>query len=315
MAKIVIIGDILETNQQMLTDHELLFLERGTKPEILRDTLKGVDALIIPLSEKIDATIIEAADSLKIIANIGAGFDNIDIEAAKQAGIVVTNTPAVSTAATADLTFGLLLDVARRISEGDRLLRTSPESFTGWATTYFLGTSLSGKTLGIIGLGKIGQAVAERAKAFGMKIIYSGHHPKPAAEKFAAEFVSQETLIANSDFITIHAAYSEQLKHLFDEKAFAAMKNTAFLINAARGPIIEEAALLKALKNKEIAGAALDVFEFEPKLSKQFKEFENVVLTPHIGNADTETRYQMTAMAIENVKAVLHGKKAENSVY
>lgn len=315
MAKIIIIGDILDANKKMLRNNELIFLKRGVESEILLEELKEAEALIIPLSEKIDAKVMKQADSLKIIANIGAGFDNIDTEAAKKAGIIVTNTPAVSTAATADLTIGLLLDIARRISEGDRLLRTNPEAFTGWATTYFLGSSLSGKTLGIIGLGKIGQAVAKRAKALDMTIVYSGHHPKKAAADFDAKFVSQEELITTSDFITIHAAYSGELKHLFNKTTFAKMKPSAYLINAARGQIVEEKALLKALETKKIAGAALDVFEFEPKISTQFKTLENVVLTPHIGNADTETRYQMTTIAITNVLKVLGGEPAENAVF
>ncbi|RAM15836.1 hydroxyacid dehydrogenase, partial [Listeria ivanovii] len=270
-----------------------------------------VDAIICPLSTQITAKVLESAKKLKIVANIGAGFDNIDVKKAKELGIAVTNTPDVSTEATAELTLGLILAVARRIPEGDRLCRETPEEFTGWEPTFFLGTELSGKTLGIIGLGRIGQAVAKRAAAFGMKIIYSGHNPKD----YNAEFVSQEELLKRSDVVTIHAAYNPDLKHLINETTLQMMKSSAFLINAARGPVVGEVALINALKSGEIAGAALDVFEFEPKIGAALRELDNVVLTPHIGNATVETRTEMGRMAISNVEAVLAGKAPIHSVY
>ncbi|EFS04670.1 glyoxylate reductase, partial [Listeria seeligeri FSL S4-171] len=264
-----------------------------------------------PLSTQITAKVLESAENLKIVANIGAGFDNIDVKKAKELGIAVTNTPDVSTEATAELTLGLILAVARRITEGDRLCRETPEEFKGWAPTFFLGTELTGKTLGIIGLGRIGQAVAKRAVAFGMEIIYSGHNQKD----WDAEFVSQEELLKRSDVVTIHAAYNPDLKHLINEETLRMMKPSAFLINAARGPVVEEAALVKALKNEEIAGAALGVFEFEPKIGEELRGLDNVVLTPHIGNATVETRSEMGRMAISNVEAVLAGKAPIHSVY
>lgn len=191
----------------------------------------------------------------------------------------------------------------------------NPEQFKGWAPTFFLGTELSGKTLGIIGLGRIGQAVAKRAAAFGMKIIYSGHHPKEVAKEWDAEFVSQAELLKRSDVVTIHAAYSPSLKHLLNETTLKTMKSSAFLINAARGPVVEEAALIKALEAGVIAGAALDVFEFEPKIGEDLAKLDNVVLTPHIGNATVETRAAMGKIAIGNVEAVLAGKAPLHSVY
>lgn len=205
--------------------------------------------------------------------------------------------------------------MARRISEGDRLCRETPEQFKGWAPTFFLGTELSGKTLGIIGLGRIGQAVAKCAAAFGMKIIYSGHHPKEVAKEWNAEFVSQEELLKRSDVVTIHAAYNPNLKHLLNETTLKTMKSSAFLINAARGPVVEEVALINALKTGIIAGAALDVFEFEPKIGPELGKLKNVVLTPHIGNATVETRAEMGRMAISNVEAVLAGNSPIHSVY
>ncbi|MBC6174970.1 NAD(P)-binding domain-containing protein [Listeria welshimeri] len=291
------------TSQENITEEELI------------KSVTEVDAIICPLSSPITAKVLESAKNLKIVANIGAGFDNIDVKKAQELGIAVTNTPDVSTEATAELTLGLILAVARRISEGDRLCRETPEQFKGWAPTFFLGTELSGKTLGIIGLGRIGQAVAKRAAAFGMKIIYSGHHPKEVAKEWNAEFVSQEELLKRSDVVTIHAAYNPNLKHLLNETTLKTMKSSAFLINAARGPVVEEVALINALKTGIIAGAALDVFEFEPKIGPELGKLDNVVLTPHIGNATVETRAEMGRMAISNVEAVLAGNSPIHSVY
>lgn len=311
-ASVLVTGKLLPETMKALEKWqvETIFGEELTEENLIKKAAK-VDAIICPLSTQITAKVLESAENLKIVANIGAGFDNIDVKKAKELGIAVTNTPDVSTEATAELTLGLILAVARRITEGDRLCRETPEEFKGWAPTFFLGTELTGKTLGIIGLGRIGQAVAKRAAAFGMKIIYSGHNPKD----WDAEFVSQEELLKRSDVVTIHAAYNPDLKHLINEETLQMMKPSAFLINAARGPVVEEAALVKALKNEEIAGAALDVFEFEPKIGEELHGLDNVVLTPHIGNATVETRSEMGRMAISNVKAVLAGKAPIHSVY
>lgn len=311
-ASVLVTGKLLPETMKALEKWkiETLLGDDLTETELIKKVAE-VDAIICPLSTQITAKVLEAAKNLKIVANIGAGFDNIAVNKAKELGVVVTNTPDVSTEATAELTLGLILDVARRISEGDRLCREAPEKFTGWAPTFFLGTELSGKTLGIIGLGRIGQAVAKRAAAFGMKIIYSGHNPKD----YNAEFVSQTELLKQSDVVTIHAAYNPDLKHLINEKTLQMMKPSAFLINAARGPVVEEVALVNALKSGEIAGAALDVFEFEPKIGAALRALDNVVLTPHIGNATVETRTEMGRMAISNVEAVLAGKAPIHPVY
>lgn len=311
-ASVLVTGKLLPETMKALEKWkiETLLGDDLTETGLIKK-VADVDAIICPLSTQITAKVLEAAKNLKIVANIGAGFDNIAVNKAKELGVVVTNTPDVSTEATAELTLGLILDVARRISEGDRLCREAPEKFTGWAPTFFLGTELSGKTLGIIGLGRIGQAVAKRAAAFGMKIIYSGHNPKD----YNAEFVSQTELLKQSDVVTIHAAYNPDLKHLINEKTLQMMKPSAFLINAARGPVVEEVALINALKSGEIAGAALDVFEFEPKIGAALRDLDNVVLTPHIGNATVETRTEMGRMAISNVEAVLAGKAPIHPVY
>lgn len=311
-ASVLVTGKLLPETMEALEKWqvETIIGEELTEENLIKKAAK-VDAIICPLSTQITAKVLESAENLKIVANIGAGFDNIDVKKAKELGIAVTNTPDVSTEATAELTLGLILAVARRITEGDRLCRETPEEFKGWAPTFFLGTELTGKTLGIIGLGRIGQAVAKRAAAFGMKIIYSGHNPKD----WDAEFVSQEELLKRSDVVTIHAAYNPDLKHLINEETLQMMNPSAFLINAARGPVVEEAALVKALKNEEIAGAALDVFEFEPKIGEELRGLDNVILTPHIGNATVETRSEMGRMAISNVEAVLAGKAPIHSVY
>ncbi|EED2262932.1 2-hydroxyacid dehydrogenase family protein [Listeria monocytogenes] len=316
-ASVFVAGKLLPETMEALSKWDVKAFsgeENITEAELIKNVTE-VDAIICPLSSPISAKVLESAKNLKIVANIGAGFDNIDVKKAQELGIAVTNTPDVSTEATAELTLGLILDVARRISEGDRLCRETPEQFKGWAPTFFLGTELSGKTLGIIGLGRIGQAVAKRAAAFGMKIIYSGHHPKEVAKEWNAEFVSQEELLKRSDVVTIHAAYSPALKHLLNETTLKTMKSSAFLINAARGPVVEEAALIKALEAGVIAGAALDVFEFEPKIGEDLAKLDNVVLTPHIGNATVETRTAMGKIAIANVEAVLAGKAPLHSVY
>ncbi|AIS58568.1 NAD(P)-dependent oxidoreductase [Listeria ivanovii] len=312
-ANVLVTGKLLPETMEALGKWqvETAIGEESLTEEALMKKAETVDAIICPLSTQITAKVLESAKNLKIVANIGAGFDNIDVKKAQELGIAVTNTPDVSTEATAELTLGLILAIARRIPEGDRLCRETPEEFTGWAPTFFLGTELSGKTLGIIGLGRIGQAVAKRAAAFGMKIIYSGHNPKD----YDAEFVSQEELLKRSDVVTIHAAYNPDLKHLINETTFQMMKSSAFLINAARGPVIEEVALINALKSGQIAGAALDVFEFEPKIGEALRDLDNVVLTPHIGNATVETRTEMGRMAISNVEAVLAGKAPIHSVY
>ncbi|EAD3255847.1 hydroxyacid dehydrogenase [Listeria monocytogenes] len=316
-ASVFVAGKLLPETMEALSKWDVKAFsgeENITEAELIKNVTE-VDAIICPLSSPISAKVLKSAKNLKIVANIGAGFDNIDVKKAQELGIAVTNTPDVSTEATAELTLGLILDVARRISEGDRLCRETPEQFKGWAPTFFLGTELSGKTLGIIGLGRIGQAVAKRAAAFGMKIIYSGHHPKEVAKEWDAEFVSQAELLKHSDVVTIHAAYSPSLKHLLNETTLKTMKSSAFLINAARGPVVEEAALIKALEAGVIAGAALDVFEFEPKIGEDFAKLDNVVLTPHIGNATVETRAAMGKIAIANVEAVLAGKAPLHSVY
>lgn len=283
------------------------------KVEIING-LSGADGLLCLLSDKIDREIIESNPNLKIIANYGAGFDNIDIKAASENNVFVSNTPIVSTISTAELTIALMLGIARRIVEGDSIMRKG--NFSGWAPLYQLGTELSGKTLGIIGMGNIGKAVAKRAKAFDMDIIYNNRtqlSPEVEAE-LGLKYVSQEEIFSSSDFISLHVSYSPASHHLINEETLSKMKSTASIINAARGPLIDEKALLNALKNKTIKAAALDVFEFEPEITKGLEELDNIILTPHIGNATEEARSAMAQIAANNIIDVFNGLEPKNKV-
>ena len=275
-----------------------------------RVNVKDADAIISPLSTNIDKEVIDQAENLKFIANYGAGFNNIDVKYAREKGIDVTNTPKASTNATADLTIGILLAASRRIVEGDKLCRTT--GFNGWAPLFFRGREVSGKTIGIVGLGEIGSAVARRAKGFDMNIIYTGPNRKPEQEEaLGASYVSLDELLEQSDFITLNAAYSDDLHHLFNKETFKKMKEKAYLINASRGPIVDEKALVDALNNKEIEGAALDVYEFEPEITDELKSMDNVVLTPHIGNATFEARDMMAEIVANNTIKKLNGEEPD----
>lgn len=303
MKKVFIAGAIPETGLNQLKKHfdvDMYTGETLISQELLIQKIQDADALITLLSTQVSRQVIESAPKLKIIANYGAGFNNIDIQAAREHHINVTNTPIASTNATAELTMGILLSVARRIPEGDQLCRN--EGFNGWSPLFFRGREVSGKTIGIIGLGEIGTAVAKRAKGFDMNILYTG--PKRYEDKEAelnAKYVTLDTLLERSDFVTLNCAYNEQLKHMIDYEAIQKMKPTSYLINASRGPIVYEAELVKALKEGVIEGAALDVFEFEPQITEELKSMKNVVITPHIGNATFEARDMMADIVATNV--------------
>lgn len=276
--------------------------------EKIIEKIKDKHGLICLLTDKIDAEIMDAGRKLKTIANYAVGFNNIDIDEATKRNIPVTNTPGVLTETTADLVFALILSTARRIVEADRFLRGG--KFKGWAPTLLLGNDVYNKTLGIIGFGKIGRAVAQRAKGFHMKIIY--YEPVRLShdieKKYSAEYKSFDDLLKESDFITIHTPLAESTHHLISEKEFSLMKKTAYLINAARGPIVDEKALVEALKKRKIAGCALDVFEREPDVEKELITIPNTILVPHIGSASIETRTKMALIVAENVIAVLVNK-------
>jgi len=281
--------------------------------ELLRQ-VKGRDAILTMLSDRVDAKLISEAENLKIIANYAVGYENINIKTATAKGIIVTNTPGVLTDSTADMAWALLFSVARRIVESDKLVRTG--KFMGWSPTLLLGSDLIGKTLGIVGAGRIGTAMAMRSRGWCMKVLYTTQSNRNVVleEMLGAKRVDLETLLKESDFISIHIPLSEKTKHLIGTKELSMMKRTAYLINTARGAVIDEAALVIALKNKQIAGAGLDVYEEEPKLKPGLAELDNVVLAPHLGSATVGTRTKMAIMTVENIIAVLSKQKPKNCV-
>jgi glyoxylate reductase len=268
--------------------------------------------LLCTITDRIDAELLNCAPALKVIANFGVGFEHIDVAAATQRGIPVTNTPGVLTETTADVAFALILATARRIVEGDRRVREG--KFRYWAPLLFLGQEVSGKTLGIIGMGRIGQAVARRARGFGMKIIYQSRTRLAPAEEqeLQASPVPLSTLLREADFVTLHVPLTPQTRHLIGAPELALMKSSAHLINTARGLVVDEAALVAALRQGQIRGAGLDVYENEPDLSPGLADHDNVVLLPHVGSATIETRTRMAMMAAENLLTALRGDPPPN---
>ena len=283
-------------------------------PSVLREGLCQADAAIVTLGDRIDAETIHAATRLKILANYAVGHNNIDLAAARQRGLTVTNTPDVLTDATADLTWALLLATARRVVEGDALIRSG--RWTGWSPTQLLGADVSGKTLGIIGMGRIGQAVARRAVGFRMPVRY--HTRQPLATSSLSrewEHRSLRDLLGEADVVTIHVPLTPATQHLIGARELAWMRPTAYLINTARGPIIDEWALADALKLGIIAGAGLDVYEREPAIHSAMVQLKQVVLLPHLGSATLHARVQMGLVCLENIHAVLDGRPAPNHVH
>jgi glyoxylate reductase len=254
------------------------------------------------LTDRIDQELIDAGTDLRIVANIAVGYNNIDLDACRARGIVVTNTPDVLTNACADFAWGLIIAVTRRFGEGERQLRRG--AWAGWALDHMLGMELRGKRLGLVGVGRIGRAVAEKAPAFGMSVAYA--EPVPI-DLPGAEHLSLDRLLATSDVVSLHCPLLPETRHLIDQKALAKMKRSAYLINTSRGPVVDEAALAWALKQRLIAGAALDVYENEPQVHPDLLGLENVMLMPHIASATTETRTAMADLAASNVLAVLSG--------
>ncbi len=273
--------------------------------------LGDVEALVCLLTDTIDDVVLAQAPRLRVVANVAVGYDNIDVTAATRRKIVVTNTPGVLTETTADFTWALLLAAARRVAEADAYTRAG--KFTEWGLMLLLGGDVYGKTLGIFGLGRIGHAVARRARGFDMRILYHDAIRNAAAERdLGARFVEKERLLAESDFVTLHANLTPETRHLIGEAELRRMKPTAYLVNAARGPVVDEAALVQALKAGWIAGAGLDVYEAEPRVHPGLLECPNAVLAPHIASASRETRTRMATMAVENCLAVLEGQRPAN---
>ncbi|WP_026544643.1 D-glycerate dehydrogenase [Arthrobacter sp. 35/47] len=312
MSRVVVTGRVPEAAiEKLCAEHEVDAWEGPEsigREELLR-RVAGADAVVSLLTERIDAELLDAAGpQLKVVANVAVGYDNIDVPACSERGVVATNTPGVLTDATADIAFGLILMATRRLGEGERVIRSGQA--WKWGMFFLLGSSLQGKTLGVVGMGGIGQATARRAKAFGMEIVYQSRSeigPRVAAE-LGARRVELDELLAISDVVSLHCPYGPATHHLIGAEQLVSMKDSAYLINTARGPIVDEAALASALRDGQIAGAGLDVFENEPSVHPGLLELENVALVPHLGSATIETRTAMAMLAADNTLAVLSGE-------
>jgi glyoxylate reductase len=316
--KVFVTRKILEEGLNMLReryDVEVSDYDGIIPREMLLKKVKGADALLSLLTDNIDAEVMDAAGpNLKIIANYAVGYNNIDVEEATKRGIMVTNTPGVLTETTADFAWTLLMAIARRIVEADKFVREG--KFRGWEPMLLLGTDVFGATLGIVGFGRIGQAMARRALGFNMRVLYydNSRVDEQLEKELKATFVDLPTLLKESDFVTLHVPLTKQTHHLIGEKELKMMKKDAYLINTARGPVVDEKALVKALKEGWIKGAALDVFENEPEIEPELLKLDNVVLAPHIASASYATRSKMSVMVAENIIKALNGEVPPNLV-
>ncbi len=285
------------------------------RPVSRNELLEGArwcDVLVTQLIDRIDAEVFDANPALKLVANYAVGFDNIDIGEASRRKIPVSNTPGVLTETTADLAWALIMAVARRAVEADNFMRAG--KFKGWAPMLFLGQDVHGKTLGIVGLGRIGYAVARRARGFNMQVLYTDVERKSYDREVNATYVDLDTVLRESDILSLHTFLDQGSRHLIDEPQLKEMKRTAYLINTSRGPVVNEKALVKALRNGTIAGAGLDVYEREPEMEPELAKLKNVVVLPHIASATTETRTAMGMIVVDNTLAVLRGERAPTCV-
>lgn len=300
-------GDVLQP-LHAIADVDVHTENRELSKQELIARIRGKQAVISMLVNPMDSEVMDAAPELRIIANYAVGYNNIDVSEALRRGIAVSNTPDVLTDATADMAWALLLGIARRIPEGDRFMREG--RFQGWYPTLLLGGNVTGRTLGIVGMGRIGQAVAERAAGFKMKVVYHNRSRLPEAieQQLQAEYVPLEELLPRSDFVSLHAPYRPGSPYMIGAEQLHRMKKSAYLINTSRGPLVDERALAEALASRVIAGAALDVFEREPAMEPSLSGLDNVVLAPHLGSATIDTRIAMGEMAVSNVIAVLQGR-------
>jgi glyoxylate reductase len=305
----VLLTSILpDEGMDILQEHVTLTFPKQTQQFSygeIRDHIHDKTGLICLLSDRIDKGILIAGNRLKVVANYAVGYNNIDIEEATARHVAVTNTPGVLTETTADLSFALILGIARRIVEADCFARSG--AFTGWAPKLMIGTDVHDKTLGLIGFGRIGQAVAKRASGFNMRVIYHDLAPVSRAieDSLKASYCDLDMLLATADYISLHVSLTEKTHHLLSSQELKRMKPGTFLINVARGPVIDERALVHALREKQVAGCALDVYEFEPEISSELKSMKNTILVPHIGSATRETRAKMAEMVAQSVISVL----------
>ena len=301
---------ILEKGSQLKMNPDDRYL---SKEEII-EGVQGMDGLLCLLTDQIDAEILDANPNLKVVANYAVGFNNVDVAAATERKIPVTNTPGVLTDTTADMAFALLMAAGRRVAEGDRFVRT--RGWTGWGPLQFLGGDITGATLGLVGMGRIAQAMVPRAQGFDMEVIYWNRTRLPAEQeaKLNVTYAPLESVLAQSDFVSVHVALNEETRHLIGEAQLALMKPTACIINTARGPVTDEKALVHALQSGVIASAGLDVYENEPLLEPELYELENAVVAPHLGSGTIGTRTKMGNMAAENCLAACRGQRPKNLV-
>lgn len=287
--------------------------EKIPRAELLQ-RVADKDALVCLLTEKIDRELLAAAPKLRIVSTVSVGHDHIDVAACTERGVMVTNTPGVLDETTADLAWALLMAMARRVVEGDAWMRTG--TWPGWELDQLLGGDVYGKTLGVVGFGRIGRGVARRALGFQMRVLYHNRTrvSLEVERELRAEFVDLDRLLRDSDFVTLHVPLSAETRHLISAEAFEKMKRTAYLINTARGPVVDEAALAQALEEKKIAGAALDVYEHEPKVHPALLARRDVILAPHIGSATIETRTKMAVMAATNAAEFFAGRRPPNAL-
>jgi len=287
--------------------------DAAMKPEQLAQACRDVEGLLV-VGTRVSKEVLDLAPKLRVVANCAVGYDNIDVAACTQRRIVVTNTPGVLTETTADLAFALLMAVARRVAEGDRFVREG--RWLRWEWSLLWGADIHGKTLGLYGFGRIARAMARRGRGFAMRILYHARHRASHAVEgeLAATYTDRATLLRESDFLSLHLPLTTDTQHLIRAEDFAAMKPTAFLINTARGKVVDEEALVEALQTRKIAGAGLDVFEHEPHVHPGLLKLDNVVLMPHVGSATAETRLRMARLAAENLLAVLEGRRPPNPV-
>ncbi|HSJ90617.1 MAG TPA: D-glycerate dehydrogenase [Ilumatobacter sp.] len=309
--RIVVTGRIPEPGLDLLGTVGDVWAWNGDGPvprDVRDDRLATAEAVVTLLTDRVDDSFLDAAPNLLIVANVAVGYNNIDVDACRRRGIVVTNTPGVLTDATADLAMALVLVVTRRLGEGERLVRSG--SPWEWGMFMMLGTGLQGRTLGIVGMGEIGEALAERARAFGMSIVYHNRRQVDTVteERLGARLVTLDDLLATSDVVSLNCPYTPETHHLIDDAALRCMRPGAFLVNTARGPIVDEEALVHALQEGVIAGAALDVYEHEPVVHPGLLELDNAVLVPHLGSATIETRSAMAELAARNVVEVVSGR-------
>lgn len=314
-AKVLVTREIPAAGMTLLEGYDVAVLGEGVPGrEELLEAASGAAAILSTLTETVDAELLDAAGSgLRVVANLAVGYDNVDVEAATERGVVVTNTPGVLDETTADTAFMLLLAAARRLGEGERLVRSG--EWEAWGPKQLTGPDVYGKRLGIVGFGRIGQAVARRAGGFGMSVLYHARSRKPEAEReLDARRMSLDDLLRESDFVSLHTPLTSETEGLIGAREFGLMKREAVLVNTARGPVVDEAALAEALASGEIFAAGLDVYEQEPEVHPKLLELENVVLAPHIGSASIETRDRMARLAAENLVAVLEGREPPNRV-